>query len=158
MLETTNYNLKKIELTDSPPDITVINPNWDKIDVEMKSLRELNNDCVPKANIIQTDVVNDSTKVPSSAVTYAHGLEIDAINGKMIHNNIPDGTSMTLNLNISAYIVIGRGEVGFGTYFVDFDNGVNAIHTMAGITVTSVGGVITITNNSGSVVSVMANI
>jgi len=35
--ETTNYNLKKIELTDSPPDITVLNNNWDTIDEELKS-------------------------------------------------------------------------------------------------------------------------
>lgn len=37
MKETTNYNLKKIELTDSPPDITVLNNNWDTIDEELKS-------------------------------------------------------------------------------------------------------------------------
>lgn len=36
MQQTTNYALKKIELTDSPPDITVINPNWDTIDEELK--------------------------------------------------------------------------------------------------------------------------
>lgn len=35
MKETTNYKLKKIELTDSPPDITVINPNWDTIDEKL---------------------------------------------------------------------------------------------------------------------------
>ena len=32
MQTTPNYNLKKIELTDSPPDITVLNTNWDKLD------------------------------------------------------------------------------------------------------------------------------
>ncbi|WP_419962117.1 hypothetical protein [Psychrobacillus sp. BM2] len=36
MQQTTNYALKKIELNDSPPDITVINPNWDTIDTELK--------------------------------------------------------------------------------------------------------------------------
>ena len=34
--QTTNYNLVKPALTDSPPDITVMNPNWDKIDSELK--------------------------------------------------------------------------------------------------------------------------
>ncbi len=29
---TTNYGLRKIDLTDAPPDITVLNQNWDKID------------------------------------------------------------------------------------------------------------------------------
>ncbi len=38
MLTTTNYGLKKIELKDSPPDITVINPNWDAIDAEFKTV------------------------------------------------------------------------------------------------------------------------
>ena len=37
MQQTTNYKLNKIELEDSPPDITVLNPNWDKIDTELKS-------------------------------------------------------------------------------------------------------------------------
>lgn len=32
MLQTTHYNLTKPELQDSPPDITVMNPNWDLID------------------------------------------------------------------------------------------------------------------------------
>lgn len=36
MQSTTNFKLKKIELTDSPPDITVINPNWDAIDTNLK--------------------------------------------------------------------------------------------------------------------------
>lgn len=33
--KTTNYNLHKIDLTDAPPDITVLNQNWDKIDQEL---------------------------------------------------------------------------------------------------------------------------
>lgn len=36
MLTTPNFLLKKIELTDSPPDITVINFNWDTIDTKLK--------------------------------------------------------------------------------------------------------------------------
>jgi len=40
MLTTTNYQFKKIELKDSPPDITVINPNWDAIDTELKKVNE----------------------------------------------------------------------------------------------------------------------
>lgn len=35
---TTNYNLTKIDLNDAPPDITVINSNWDTIDAELKTL------------------------------------------------------------------------------------------------------------------------
>ena len=36
--KTTNYNLHKISLTDAPPDITVLNENWDKIDTELKDI------------------------------------------------------------------------------------------------------------------------
>ena len=34
--KTTNYNLHKIDLTDAPPDITVLNGNWDTIDTQLK--------------------------------------------------------------------------------------------------------------------------
>ena len=37
---TTNYNLTKIDLTDAPPDITVLNKNWDTIDQMLKTLEE----------------------------------------------------------------------------------------------------------------------
>lgn len=36
MIETTNYKFKKPELADSPPDITVMNPNWDTADTKIK--------------------------------------------------------------------------------------------------------------------------
>lgn len=35
---TTNYNLTKIDLTDAPPDITVLNQNWDTIDEELGNI------------------------------------------------------------------------------------------------------------------------
>ena len=38
--KTTNYNLHKIDLTDAPPDITVLNSNWDTIDAKLKELSE----------------------------------------------------------------------------------------------------------------------
>lgn len=37
---TTNYNLTKIDLTDAPPDITVLNSNWDTIDETLKTIAE----------------------------------------------------------------------------------------------------------------------
>lgn len=36
--KTTNFNLHKIDLTDAPPDITVLNQNWDKIDTRMANI------------------------------------------------------------------------------------------------------------------------
>ena len=35
--KTTNYQLHKIDLTDAPPDITVLNQNWDTVDDILKS-------------------------------------------------------------------------------------------------------------------------
>ena len=37
---TPNYNLHKIDLTDAPPDITVLNGNWDIIDGELQDINE----------------------------------------------------------------------------------------------------------------------
>lgn len=38
--KTTNFNLHKIELTDAPPDITVLNQNWDTIDTQLKQAQD----------------------------------------------------------------------------------------------------------------------
>lgn len=47
MQETTNKKLKKIDLTDAPPDITAINPNWDTIDTELQTgTNHINNNAV----------------------------------------------------------------------------------------------------------------
>lgn len=40
MQQTTNYKLNKIELSDSPADITVLNSNWDTIDTNLKKLSD----------------------------------------------------------------------------------------------------------------------
>ena len=47
--KTTNYGLHKFDLTDSPPDITVINDSMDKIDAELKKRFE-NTEVLPVEN------------------------------------------------------------------------------------------------------------
>lgn len=47
--KTTNYGLHKFDLTDSPPDITVINDSMDKIDAELKKRLE-NTKAIPVEN------------------------------------------------------------------------------------------------------------
>ena len=47
--KTTNYNLHKFDLTDSPPDITVINESMDTIDAELKKRFE-NTEVIPVEN------------------------------------------------------------------------------------------------------------
>lgn len=50
MLTTTNYKFKKPELIDSPPDITVTNPNWDITDAKLKEAFNSIEDKVNKAD------------------------------------------------------------------------------------------------------------
>lgn len=58
-LLTTFYNLIKPQLTDSPPDITVMNANWDAIDAELNSHEEqINSLEAEKADKIQPDWTN----------------------------------------------------------------------------------------------------
>ncbi len=61
MITTPNYTLKKIELPDSPPDITVINGNWDTIDTIMK---KLNDEKAPLASPVFTG----TPTVPTAAI------------------------------------------------------------------------------------------
>lgn len=57
---TTNYGLHKIDLTDAPPDITVLNPNFDKIDEQLgynriHSYTDLNQFGLSDVNMSTTD-------------------------------------------------------------------------------------------------------
>lgn len=54
---TTNYNLKKLELTD-PADITALNTNWDSLDSTLKRLED--NNAIPNADI--TNIVTYGTR------------------------------------------------------------------------------------------------
>jgi hypothetical protein len=67
-----------------------------------------------KSNIVNTDVVNDTTKVPSSAVTYALGIEIDALN-----------TAITNKLNNTS----GVAQSTLGTLMVSAVDANTLIHT-----------------------------
>ena len=77
--KTTNYNLHKIDLTDAPPDITKLNPNFDTIDKELKRLGDESLSSVPQyvddANIPAVKGVHvDYFKATTNNTPYAHGL------------------------------------------------------------------------------------
>jgi hypothetical protein len=57
MQQTTNYSFKKIDLTDSPPDITVINSNWDTIDQYLKEANDTADAAIPKSIATAADQV-----------------------------------------------------------------------------------------------------
>mgnify|MGYP006888081609 FL=1 len=68
MQETSNKKLKKIELTDAPPDITVINPNWDTIDTELQEATSHQADS--SIHVTATDKSNWNGKAAGS---HTHG-------------------------------------------------------------------------------------
>lgn len=103
MKQTTNYSFNKPELADSPPDITVLNPNFDKIDAQLKSLTDkdtelntainnLKNDYLPKTGGNITNAltvknktvavsVNGSTADANGNITIDVGGKVQSING-----------------------------------------------------------------------------
>lgn len=85
--KTTNYNLHKIDLADSPPDITVINSNWDIID------ENLAKDRIPVVAATSTDGIAYTATVDKLTALYV-GLTII-----IVPNMVSSSTSITLNVN-----------------------------------------------------------
>lgn len=54
----------------------------------LSNISSLQNNKIDKASIIQSDTINDSTKVASAAVTHALGQEIDVLNNKLVKYNM----------------------------------------------------------------------
>ena len=90
MKQTINYNFAKPELNDSPPDITVMNPNWDTIDVELKSHDDKLKNLAAYAVAIGT---NTYTSTIAGITTLTEGFSI-----KIKFTNANTGAS-TLNIN-----------------------------------------------------------
>ena len=110
MQETTNYKLKKIELPDSPPDITTINPNWDTIDTKLKAAADhaastANPHGVTKSQVGLGNVDNTSdTNKPVSTAQQT------ALNGKANASHNHAASNIT-----SGILALARGGTGGGT-------------------------------------------
>lgn len=92
MQQTTNYKLNKIELADSPADITVLNANWDKIDTEMKTLNGKTGGSVTGAVTISGKLtanggIDAKTLTVTGASTF--GSPIKITNPNMIQSQVP---------------------------------------------------------------------
>lgn len=85
---TTNFKLKKIELADSPPDITVINSNWDTIDTNLKDALDKSRNWEKFKN--GGGDIGGDVKVPR--------LECNEIIRKLVQSTIPDNTATTISL------------------------------------------------------------
>lgn len=81
MIQTTNYKLNKIELVDSPADITVLNVNWDKIDTELKNLSD--NKFDKSGGTISGAVTVNGTLTTNSLVNIGeYKLKVDITKGQ----------------------------------------------------------------------------
>lgn len=103
MKQTTNYNLVKPELTDSPPDITVMNPNWDTIDEKLREFEEENENIGDLSQLQTTEksnIVNSINEVFQS-VSDGKTLVAGAITDKGV-NTSPTATFQTIADNIEA--------------------------------------------------------
>ena len=87
---TTNYNLHKIELSDKPADITVINPNWDFIDQMLKTLEESASGAfitaedlhtIEKTSIVQADSNTLNTPYKDSLTSATNGTCVVSVTG-----------------------------------------------------------------------------
>lgn len=82
MQHTTNLNLNKPELTDAPPDITVLNENWDALDTEINDLQENKADKELTANKELTNVTNSDFRAKAQAAGVA--IEVNEISANHI--------------------------------------------------------------------------
>lgn len=122
MQTTTNYAMKKIDLTDSPPDITVLNGNFDTIDSEMKKHSD---DIGNKASLATTEkgslvgAVNEVNAQLAQLGKYNNGTWIDIATaltaGQVYTKRIPLGFSAKKGKAIMQGYYAASGSVTFFT-------------------------------------------
>ena len=100
---TTNYSLVKPALTD-PADITAMNPNWDKIDTELK-----------KRALLGDDGLIDPSQMPDIDVSGKVSKTGDTMTGVLSFQNKNEyaavGKTRTIN-GIDYFMNIGVGQLG----------------------------------------------
>ena len=128
MLETTgDLKLKKIELTDTP-DITVINPNWDKLDEEItRSKTNIGNitQLTTQNKTSLVDAINEidtkkiaKTQIKNNLTETIEGNVLDATMGKALKDDIDNralktevGTLSGLATTVKTSIVNAINEI-----------------------------------------------
>lgn len=105
MLKTQNYGFNKPELSDSPPDITVMNSNWDTIDKKIKE----NTDAIAQNSEIIGTVKTEITKMdmswdkisgkPNSFVPSAHS-----------HTKLDIGLGSVQNYGVATQAQVDEGK------------------------------------------------
>jgi hypothetical protein len=102
--QTPNYALKKIDLADSPPDITVMNPNWDKIDQVLKEIQDAINSGATdeELTLLRQDIGDKTTLLTTnktSIVAALNELFTNASNGKVDIANAITGKGVAASGN-----------------------------------------------------------
>lgn len=87
MKQTTNYGFNKPELQDSPPDITVLNPNFDKIDAQLKSLTDKDTELNTAINQVKTDYLPKTGGNVTNALTVKNKTVAVSVNGSVADAN-----------------------------------------------------------------------
>lgn len=113
--KTTNFNLHKIDLTDAPPDITVLNANWDTLDTQLKTLTDRPSVTVDSA-LSGTSTNPVQNKVVKSALDGKLSTTGGTVTGTTIFSKVQDsdGDSYT-----APAVVIGGAPT---TYHLELDN------------------------------------
>ena len=126
MKYTTNYGLRKLELTDSPPDITELNSNWDSLDTELKSTDNKAGSAYAKANTAHNQAnsaysqANSAYSKGNSAHITANSAYTQANNAYTLANGIVNGgvTANTLratNINVANADISGLFNINYKT-------------------------------------------
>ena len=113
MQQTTNYKFNKIQLSDSPADITVLNTNWDIIDTQLKKLTD------EKFNKTGGEVSGKVT-ITKNGLKVTGGSETDTIN---VTENGEVGGTLTVSGKVTANggLDVAGGIVNGGEYKLKVD-------------------------------------
>lgn len=117
--KTPNYNLHKIDLTDAPPDITVLNPNWDTLDEQLKNLADsiANKPAVTVDSALSNTSTNAiQNKVVKAALDDKLPLAGGTVTGTLILSKVADADG---DAYTDPALVVG-GEPD--TYHLELDN------------------------------------
>lgn len=127
MKQTTNYGLNKPELQDSPPDITVLNPNFDKIDAEMKRLTNKDTEIVESINKVKNDYLPKTGGNITNGLTIKNKTVAVSVNGSVADAN----GNITIDVGGDVRSVNGVEPDSKGN--VELDLGVGDVQSVDGV-------------------------
>jgi phage-related tail fiber protein len=130
---TPNYNFKKMELTDSPPDIEVINPNWDTIDIELKKASESASGSDKKIGDTTTLRTTDKTSLVAAVNEINKNIDDHLADGEK-HVTPTERTNWNAKLNESDLKSATTGQKGI----VQLNNTVTSTSTTQAATANAV--------------------